>query len=388
MSVMGRLARREVTAARGRLSLTVVTVALGVGFVVASGVVGSTLEAALAGPVEAPTRDADAVVAASPFAGEFDATVPPIAPDEIDRVASLEGVAAVAPEVLVPVVVTREDGSSLGGGRPVAAPPFAWTPDVPGPVEIVDGAPPAAPGDVLLDRATVERAGLRPGDPLLLSSQVTEVTGRLVGVVTVDGQDGLRDAPVPVMRWEDTQELAGRDGADLVRVVAEDGADREALVGDLRTEASAGRDRWAGTAEEYRAARAAWDGSAAQLARYVLLGFALVAALVGTFLVANTFTMVVAQRRRRLALLRAVGATRRQLRRSLVREALLVSGVDPCSGWRRVSAWGGCCCGACRRWGSVSRSAWSASTGPSSWGAWPSAWSWGCWRPGWRPGAP
>ena len=57
---------------------------------------------------------------------------------------------------------------------------------------------------------------------------------------------------------------------------------------------------------------------------YILLGFGIVALLVGTFIIYNTFSMIVAQRQRELALLRAIGADRRQVRRSVVLEALVI----------------------------------------------------------------
>ncbi|MCM2424306.1 ABC transporter permease [Streptomyces sp. RKAG337] len=59
----------------------------------------------------------------------------------------------------------------------------------------------------------------------------------------------------------------------------------------------------------------------------ILLGFAAVAVFVATFLISNTFTMLIARRTRELALLRAVGASRRQVRRILLTESLLVGAI-------------------------------------------------------------
>jgi putative ABC transport system permease protein len=62
----------------------------------------------------------------------------------------------------------------------------------------------------------------------------------------------------------------------------------------------------------------------AQTLRNALLGFAAIAVLVGTFVIANTFSMLVGQRTRELALLRAVGLSRRQVRRLVLGEAAAV----------------------------------------------------------------
>ncbi|NED78476.1 FtsX-like permease family protein, partial [Streptomyces sp. SID9944] len=65
-------------------------------------------------------------------------------------------------------------------------------------------------------------------------------------------------------------------------------------------------------------------GGFLKVIKYVMLGFAGIAVLVGVFLIVNTFSMLIAQRTRELGLLRALGADREQVRRSVLTEALLL----------------------------------------------------------------
>jgi putative ABC transport system permease protein len=88
------------------------------------------------------------------------------------------------------------------------------------------------------------------------------------------------------------------------------------------------------TADEQAESAAAQLGGFLDVIKYVMLGFAGIAVLVGVFLIVNTFSMLIAQRTRELGLLRALGADRRQVRRSVL------TGGDCCWAWSaRHSAW-------------------------------------------------
>jgi predicted lysophospholipase L1 biosynthesis ABC-type transport system permease subunit len=103
-----------------------------------------------------------------------------------------------------------------------------------------------------------------------------------------------------------------------------------------------------------------------------LLAFAAVALLVGSFIIWNTFSVLVAGRTRELALLRLLGATRRQVLGSVLAEATVVglaAAAGVAAGWARPSGWRRCCAA----WATPSRRP---------------GWSWRpapCW-PGWRSG--
>lgn len=314
---LSRLSRREVAAARGRLSLTVATIALGVGFVVSAGAAGASVSAAFADVSAVATRGTDVAAVYYRYA-----TVSGVDTATVERIAAVEGVAAVATAVTAPVVVSLPDGESVTDATGVNL--YTWSVD-PGlqAFAVVAGTPPTVAGDVLLDRASADRAGLSLGDPVVLSSRGGEVSGHLVGTVTVDGQDGLAGRPFPIVAVADAETLAGRPGADVVRVRGDGSADVAVLMDRVDAVVSqSGAIVMSGS--EYATAFD-FDSAVALPIRVLLTAFAVVALVVGGFLTANTFAMVVSQRRRQFALLRAVGATRRQVRRSILREALLVS---------------------------------------------------------------
>lgn len=314
---LSRLSRREVAAARGRLSLTVATIALGVGFVVAAGAAGASVSAAFADVSAVATRGTDVAAVYYRYA-----TVSGVDTATVERIAAVEGVAAVATAVTAPVVVSLPDGESVTDATGVNL--YTWSVD-PGlqAFAVVAGTPPTVAGDVLLDRASADRAGLSLGDPVVLSSRGGEVSGHLVGTVTVDGQDGLAGRPFPIVAVADAETLAGRPGADVVRVRGDGSADVAVLMDRVDAVVSqSGAIVMSGS--EYATAFD-FDSAVALPIRVLLTAFAVVAVVVGGFLTANTFAIVVSQRRRQFALLRAVGATRRQVRRSILTEALFVS---------------------------------------------------------------
>ncbi|MCQ0013278.1 FtsX-like permease family protein [Actinomadura madurae] len=81
--------------------------------------------------------------------------------------------------------------------------------------------------------------------------------------------------------------------------------------------------------------------------RTFLLAFALISIFVGSFIIFNTFSMLVAQRTRELALLRAIGAARAQVTRAVIGEAVAVGVVGSTLGLAAARAWRRCCS---RRW--------------------------------------
>ena len=116
--------------------------------------------------------------------------------------------------------------------------------------------------------------------------------------------------------------LGEDDVATTIAVEAAEGVSDAALKRRLAREL--GSDYTYETAAEQSESAAAELGTFLDILRYVMLGFAGVAVLVGVFLIVNTFSMLIAQRTRELGLLRALGADRRQVRRSVLTEALLL----------------------------------------------------------------
>src|SRR6478609_3322590 len=215
-----------------------------------------------------------------------------------------------------------------GGGAPGLAGNYADTPAADGApiVTLTQGSPPAGPGELLLDEKTAAAAGYTLGDTvrLVLSGDQPAVTGTMVGTLRLGGSGTLAGATLVQMDTPTAQQwyLQGRAGFHQIAVTNDGTLSnqqlRDAVAAALPPGIEALDDQQV-AAENQRQ----FQDALAFITTFLLL-FAAVALVVGSFLILNTFSITVTQRTRELALFRALGATRRQLTRSVLLEALLV----------------------------------------------------------------
>ncbi|GLY47257.1 FtsX-like permease family protein [Lentzea sp. NBRC 102530] len=246
------------------------------------------------------------------LAFEHAAEQPSIAASLVAKVAAVPGAKAVAERTFPAVVV----GPS---GRPAASKPVFghnWGSAVLAPFAVKEGN---APGrdEVVLDTALAAEAGVRVGDEVRVMTRSQPVAYRVAGLAESAGV--ARQASV-FFSDEEAVELAG--GPERVSAIGVLGADakrvEDALAGEHVT-VSAGADR---SAAEFD------DVSRTKSILAILAGsFGGYAILVAIFVVASTLALTVEQRRREFALLRAVGATPRQVRKLIGVETTVVSAV-------------------------------------------------------------
>ncbi|TYK53258.1 ABC transporter permease [Actinomadura decatromicini] len=222
-----------------------------------------------------------------------------------DRVRNADGVRGVVTEVTFPA----EIGGSTGGARESWG--HGWESAALTPFTIRDGRAPGADDEIVIDAATARAKGLRPGATVEVSSAVPG-RYRVVGVTAqaLDHQTAVFFSTAQARR------LSGRDG--MVTAIGAHGP-RKAVEDAVRGTGATvhtGADR----------GRAEFLGAERSRIKLISLGGALggTALLVAILVVAGTFALSVQQRDRELALLRAVAATPRQVRRMIGREALLV----------------------------------------------------------------
>ncbi|MFD1504837.1 ABC transporter permease, partial [Georgenia yuyongxinii] len=198
----------------------------------------------------------------------------------------------------------------------------SWSPAPFGAFEIREGTEPTADGQVVLDVATAATYGIAVGDEVTVRADAVE-TLTVVGLAGFGAEDGLADTTMALVALPTAQRLLDLgDQVSQVQAIAADGVpptDLQTAVGD-----ELGADYDIATSQDTVAAGAAAAASKLAMIRVMLLSMAGAALLVGGFLIANTFTIVISQRSRELALLRAAGATAWQLRRSVLGEALVV----------------------------------------------------------------
>lgn len=297
---MLRAMLRDLRAHKGRVGMTLVAIVLGVAFVVATWVVSDSTAASLTG---AGTRDNVGVAVRGPARG------PVLTDADLDRLAALPGVDRATGVLAERAALVGADGKLVPGRHDRAG--TGW--DNTGRFVLVSGRAPRAPGEVALAAPAAAKARLGVGDTArTLGADGRDDRSRVVGVFDYRtlGMEpapsvafASADAPAVLGTRYERIELTGAVDAAAVRRVLPAEELRVDTVGQLAAEAR----------EE------ALD--AAQSTRESLLVFAAVALLVGMFVIANTFTMLVTQRVRQFALLRAVGAGRRQVRRAVLGEA-------------------------------------------------------------------
>lgn len=236
-----------------------------------------------------------------------------------DRLQALDGVAAVRPDFQGFAVLVGENGTAVrNGGAPTLS--FALFPDDPA-LTVVKGRAPSGPGEVAVESSTLKLSGLDVGDrtQALIGNNPRDVT--ISAEVKFDA--GLAGATVVALDPATAQQEFAPDGQIAsFSVQAREGVDagelRDRISGVLPAQAEAitGAD----VVEENKEAIRDQLG----FINIFLRVFAFISLFVGLFIIYNTFSMLVAQRTRELALLRAVGASRGQVVRTVLGEAVVL----------------------------------------------------------------
>lgn len=312
-----------------RLVMSTFAIVLGVAFVVGSLVFSDTLDRSFTALFDATVGD----VVVRPAGGGGTDGVPgtvTVPAGLVDELAALPGAARADGNVAaVGVYVVGADGKVVGGvGPPALGENFSDAPAAGGleGLSIVEGRAPAAEGEVVLDTRTAEQAGYAVGDsvPLLTATATPRLEVELVGLSGFPGGGSLNGATLASFATPVAQDLflQGEDAFSDVWVTAADGTSQEELA--AQASAVLPDDVEAVTGEQAADEAASGLLEAVSFLTTFLLIFAGIALVVGAFLIVNTFSILVAQRSRELALLRALGASQRQVTGSVLLEALLL----------------------------------------------------------------
>jgi putative ABC transport system permease protein len=328
---MLRVTLRSFWEHKRRLISTVVAIVLGVAFMAGTFVLSDTLDKVFddlfsQANDEVDTQVQGEVLFSDPFQGDQRALLDP---SLVDTVAAVDGV-----QTAVPFVTTIGFGSTnrvLGtDGDPVGAsqgPPTlleSWVadPDL-SPYDLSEGRGPEADDEIALNLAAVEDGGFELGDPVTVVNQFGREEYRLVGTFpfgTAKSQAGAVSADFTLA---EAQRLAGTDGKIQNVLARGDGSlSEEEVTARIADVLPSGTEALTGT--EAAAQLSASVQSGFSFFKILLSVFGAIALLVGAFVISNTFSILVAQRTRELALLRAVGASRSQVLRSVLVEATLV----------------------------------------------------------------
>jgi putative ABC transport system permease protein len=311
-----------------RLVGTAVAVFLGVAFLAGTLVLGDTLRNNFDNLFADVNAGTDVVVRNATDLGiEADEPRGLIDRSLVDRIAEVDGVAAAEPQVQGLGQLLGADGGAVGGGGP---PQLAgsWTTDQElNPYRLVEGRAPEADDEVVINRGAADDGDLQIGDhTTVLTPEPVEVT--IVGVSTFGDQDGLGGVTFTAFSLEGAMEHVTKDpdGVSTIAVRAADGTSQAELVSRVDDVLPNGVEAVSGSSVSTENADDINELFLDMLTTFLTV-FAGIALLVATFSIYNTFSIIVAQRARTAALLRAIGASRRQVLVSVVIEAAVVGVV-------------------------------------------------------------
>lgn len=344
---MFRASLKSVLARRRRLALTLAAVVLGVTFVTGTLVLTDTSNRMFDEQFAERPGGADLTVrAAATFDQGMGVEVErdPLPPAMLAAIRGVSGVGSAEPSVHGQALLVAGGDPIVPAGPSVGA---SWQPPPLGAFDLRAGREPRRDGEVVIDAATAARAGVGVGDAIGVQTDGPVADFTVVGVAGFGDRDAPPDTTVALFDLATAQERLGLgDAYSQVGVVAADDAEVE----DLRARLSAalGEGVEVANRQDLAAASAAAAKEQVAMLRMLLLVIAVTALVVGAFLIANTFAMLVAQRTREIATLRAVGATGRQVLLSVLTEAAVVGlaastagaglGVVAAQGLRRLAA--------------------------------------------------
>ncbi|MFG2997684.1 ABC transporter permease [Streptomyces sp. NPDC048340] len=329
MSTVLKTSRRNFVAHKGRMALSAIAVLLSVAFVcgtlVFTDTMNTTFEKLFA------TTGADVTVSAKATPGADDdvenprngrpATIPG---DAVQKVSAAQGVQSAQGSVIsLSVTIVNAENKNVGptSGAPTIA--ASWNDNELKSMAVTSGHEPRGPTEVLVDADTAKKHKLKIGDELRTIAITGDFRAKISGIATFKVTN-----PGATVVYFDTdtaqRELLGGPGLFTnINVTAKDGVSDDQLKQSIAT--AVGADTYKLQTAKESADQGRKDvGAFLDVMKYVMLGFAFIAFLVGIFLIFNTFSMLVAQRTREIGLMRAIGADSGQVLRSVVVEAFLL----------------------------------------------------------------
>jgi putative ABC transport system permease protein len=306
-----------------RAILTGLAVLLGVAMIAGTYVFTDTINSSFDKVFETANEGVDVVVSGrSEFDTDAGAVAQEIPESLVDRVKQVPGVATAAGNVEDTASIFKANGDQVetGGAPPLL---FSRPPERFDPLEYVEGEPPANPSEVAINKGTADDENLKIGDRVSLVGRSGREEFTISGLATFGDVESLGGATVSVVTLPRAQDLADQRGlVDSIQVATAPNVTPDELVSRIERVMPASVEVKTGEAE----AKDESDSVKNSLSfiNTLLLVFAGIAVFVGAFIIFNTFSITVAQRTREFALLRTMGASRRQVLRSVMLEALLV----------------------------------------------------------------
>jgi putative ABC transport system permease protein len=319
-----------------RYALTSLAVVLGVGFMVGTKVLTDTMERTFEGVFDSANEGTDVIVRRdAAIDGELATARDRVEAGVVDRVAAVAGVDAARGSIQGVTQLVKADGTTSatdGLGVTMGA---NWIDDERlNPFSLSSGRAPRAPGEAVIDENTAKDQGRALGDSIRVLTHAGPAELTVVGTATYGALGGVPGSSLVATSDATAQRLFAQPGRyDSVLVAGAAGMTSAELTERIESSvASPGSGLEALTGDQDTADKQADFEDDLAFVRQFLMAFAYVALFVGMFIIYNTFSIVVAQRMRDLAMLRAIGARRGQVLRSVVLESIMVGLVSAAVG--------------------------------------------------------
>jgi len=319
-----RLTLRGVLARKWRVLLTVLAVVSGVAFVSGAFILTDSVKKSINDLFATLSEGIDLEVRTTiAFGDEARANRDPVPATLVPMIEAVDGVRAAEVNLIRGATVIKKNGDRLVTSGPAFG--ISWVgPDGLDGRTLLDGRIATGPSEVTLDKRSAERAGYGLGDMVTIVGPTGKGVFELVGLTGTGNTSGGGGASIAAFDPATADTFLGANGlVDSIYIAV----DEDAVVDDVRAAVGAtlpdGLEVISGEQSAKETAGAIND--IIGIFGNVLLGFAAVSLFVSAFLIFNTFAIIVSQRLRELALMRAVGASTRQIRSMIIGEAIVVA---------------------------------------------------------------
>jgi putative ABC transport system permease protein len=323
---MFRVTIKRLAATKRRLLTTALAVVLGVAFMAGTLVLTDTITKTFNGMFAEANKGTSALVrSTAKVDGEFTTVRSSLDASLLSTVAAVDGVAAVTPDIQGYAQLIDGNGKALGNPS-MGAPTYGqnWKGDSAlNPYRIVDGSAPVADDEIVIDQHSAGAGHFAIGQQITVLTKDAPRSFRLAGIARFGDADSMGGASVVLFTDATAERLVSEPGrVDGLAVAAAPDVSQSELQARIASVLPHDTEVLTGT-ELTREQEKDSKENFAFFNSFMMI-FAFIALFVGSFIIYNTFSIVVAQRSKEMALLRALGASRKQVRRSVLVEALVV----------------------------------------------------------------
>ena len=323
---MTKVALKGLALHKMRAVLTTLAVVIGVAMISGAYVVSDTMLSAANSLSGSAYDNTDAVVTkkqAFTAGSDTIGTAVTVNPATLQKIRSLPDVAAATGDITEQAKLINKKGKVIGQG-----PYFAVGLDpVNGknltPFNLTQGRFATAPGEVVIDKGTADKEHYKVGDSIKVSAIGPVQTFKVVGITKWGNVDNFGTATAAIFTLPEAQKMFRKgNNFNSILVGARDGVSQAKLQADLKKQLGPSATVQSAKKQD----RFTLNGltSFVKIIRGILVAFGAISIFVGAFIIFNTLSITVAQRIRELAMLRTVGASRRQIMRAVVGEAAVM----------------------------------------------------------------